>query len=257
MSAKKNQGGRYRPDGPLPFLLAAWFILLGLAAMGASFAFAAYSGMERQSRTRNVSKPLCSVSGPCDIAISVSFDADPVDVLVVSPSGEKQLLSGLPDYALMNGTASASLSTDEAGDWSVEYQPMSNRDIKIASDLLPPSVPFLYDVETDISPGRASLSFRTAYGGQDLYDCVVRIKDGDRVYTVYSDPVRMDGETSVDLSMSGVPSLSGAELALFLVPSVGRDPASWLAPDGMSLADPADRSAMSYSVSPFGYEMGG
>ena len=251
----KQKGPYYRPDDRLARALAAWFVLAGAAAVIASFALALSFAGERRGRSANVAGYLCTTSGPCDVVLTLEYDSSPVDVVITSPSGAKRAMANMPTYVEDGKSATASFSTDEVGDWTAEYQPMSNRRLSLSAALSPPSRIFVSNLSFDMNPGSASISFRSDYGPSGSCSCLVRIGHGENVYTVYSGEVGLNTDTRIDLSMSGVPAMSGARLSMFLYPTDG--PALDFTEDGMGLAGPSRDDVYVYSGDGFSYDIVG
>lgn len=209
-----NRPDYYRPkDGPIK-LLAVLLGVLSLTAF-ALFAFGAQTAsLSRQSRQDMQTKPLATVEQPCQLELTVEYDKEPIDAVLISPSGIRFAKEDLSAYADTGTSLKLNLVTEETGDWQIEYNQKSNRDLNLTVNQSYADQIFLRDLETWTSPAAGDLYLQFTPLYQDGSDtettihCSITAEQFSMSHSalVYNGTLPVNKQAKIQLDMKSLPS---------------------------------------------------
>lgn len=123
--------------------------------------------------------PLIKIVGktvnPCMVILAVSYDLEPVDVILISPSGEEYKEEYNAKHE--NNTMFISTITREKGDWIVKYNKKRNTQIHIKFEAKNVKKLLLEDLTWNLETKVPSVSFKGNFNGNEsvsfYYDVIL------------------------------------------------------------------------------------
>lgn len=124
----------YKPNTRHTGILSIFFFSVGVLLFVASVITGYLLSDQRLARESFTSHDLYTMDAPGTLAITIQFDKEPVDFVLVSPSGERFPSDSLDDLEETNDTLSVSLETQDTGPWTIEYNQKSNNAVTVTAD---------------------------------------------------------------------------------------------------------------------------
>ena len=124
----------YKPNTRHTGILSIFFFSVGILLFIASVIAGYLLSDQRLARESFTSHDLYTMDAPGTLEITIQFDKEPVDFVLVSPSGERFPSDSLDDLEETNDTLSVSLETQDTGPWTIEYNQKSNNAVTATAD---------------------------------------------------------------------------------------------------------------------------
>ena len=124
----------YKPNTRHTGILSIFFFSVGILLFIASVITGYLLSDQRLDRESFTSHDLYTMDAPGKLEITIQFDKEPVDFVLVSPSGERFPSDRFDDLEETNDTLSVSLETQDTGPWTIEYNQKSNNTVTVTAD---------------------------------------------------------------------------------------------------------------------------
>ena len=124
----------YKPNTRHTGILSIFFFSVGILLFIASVITGYLLSDQRLARESFTSHDLYTMDAPGTLEITIQFDKEPVDFVLVSPSGERFPSDSFEDLEETNDTLSVSLETQDTGPWTIEYNQKSNNTVTVTAD---------------------------------------------------------------------------------------------------------------------------
>lgn len=124
----------YKPNTRHTGILSIFFFSVGILLFIASIIAGYLLSDQRLARESFTSHDLYTMDAPGTLEITIQFDKEPVDFVLVSPSGERFPSDSFEDLEETNDTLSVSLETQDTGPWTIEYNQKSNNAVTVTAD---------------------------------------------------------------------------------------------------------------------------
>lgn len=111
----------YKPNTRHTGILSIFFFSVGILLFIASVIAGYLLSDQRLARESFTSHDLYTMDAPGTLEITIQFDKEPIDFVLVSPSGERFPSDSFEDLEETNDTLSVSLETQDTGPWTIEY----------------------------------------------------------------------------------------------------------------------------------------
>lgn len=209
----------YKPTDGNATLLVIWFIIVGIITACIFYVLAVIAFNIRLSKRENVTDTLCTITQPCDLTIIIEFDSEPINPTIISPSGSKYTFRTLKNYEESRNKLSAVISTDDIGDWKIEYPLKTNKNLSITTQQDASTQLFVSDFSVQTTPGEINIGFTTAYGLDIAYTCLVMFKTETIPTILYKGNFELNRPVSLSCDTSKLIDTQNAQLSVFLFPS--------------------------------------
>lgn len=124
----------YKPNTRHTGILSIFFFSVGILLFIASVIAGYLLSDQRLARESFTSHDLYTMDTPGKLEITIQFDKEPVDFVLVSPSGERFPSDSFEDLEETNDTLSVSLETQDTGPWTIEYNQKSNNTVTVTAN---------------------------------------------------------------------------------------------------------------------------
>lgn len=124
----------YKPNTRHTGILSIFFFSVGILLFIASVIAGYLLSDQRLARESFTSHDLYTMDTPGKLEITIQFDKEPVDFVLVSPSGERFPSDSFEDLEETNDTLSVSLETQDTGNWKIEYNQKSNNTVTVTAN---------------------------------------------------------------------------------------------------------------------------
>ena len=124
----------YKPNTRHTGILSIFFFSVGILLFIASVIAGYLLSDQRLARESFTSHDLYTMDAPGTFEITIQFDKEPVDFVLVSPSGERFPSDSFEDLEETNDTLSVYLETQDTGPWTIEYNQKSNNAVTVTAD---------------------------------------------------------------------------------------------------------------------------
>lgn len=207
----------YDPSSPQIKRLGILLITMG-AVIFAVFAFLAFrAANDRRFKSELQSEFLCTLQRPCQLEVILTYDKEPVDVNLITPSGQTLSSRNMDIYEEQDGRIVMAVTTKELGDWGIEYNYKTNRDLRIQTNELQVEQVFLSNIQrftSDPRPGEPMdyyISILAGFGdGTDKeteINCyIVAMKTGAMPVQLHSGTLKLNTQTNLELNLEELES---------------------------------------------------
>ena len=124
----------YKPNTRHTGILSIFFFSVGILLFIASVIAGYLLSDQRLARESFTSHDLYTMDTPGKLEITIQFDKEPVDFVLVSPSGERFPSDSFEDLEETNDTLSVSLETQDTGNWKIEYNQNSHNTVTVTAN---------------------------------------------------------------------------------------------------------------------------
>lgn len=213
-----NTAGNYydprdRSVRRLGILLIAAGILMFLLFTAAAFHEAGLRRIKSQLQTES----LCTLEKPCRLEVVLSYDKEPVDMNLVSPSGQIYSSRNADFYEIQEGRIIMSVTARELGDWGIQYNYNTNRDLSVQANQLFIDQVVLTDIQrytNDPKPGEDLdyyISVLAQFGdGSDKTTrtkCLITaFRTSGPAVELYAGELVLNTKTNLELDLDNLPS---------------------------------------------------
>lgn len=207
-----------------------------------TFALSVPAALYRRAEKQNVAEPLCTVTQPCDIVVDIKFDRKPVDIVVTAPDGLRSALNTVWTVdAADSNHVTAIIPTDVKGDWTVEYQPMMNRNIEIKILQKAPSRMYVDNLVFKNENGSVMVSFTPVLDSEDPFKCLIQIWENSKSnYVLYNGSIDVNKAMDIRCDTSRIPDIANGTVSVHIYPD--RDHAVTFKDGGLRFAYAGDDS---------------
>lgn len=163
---KQTKPNLYRPNDRKMQVLSATLFVISFLLFAAGAGLSTFAARMETNRTEYITDELCTVSYPCTITLTAAYDRSPIDIHFISPSGRRYSQTQVDSFKDDGSSIIMSLTTDEAGDWTFDYNKKNNRSLQLSVDQTYANQVYLIDAKTETSKTTGSLyiTFRPLYG---------------------------------------------------------------------------------------------
>lgn len=124
----------YKPNTRHTGILSIFFFSVGVLLFVASIIAGYFLSHQRLERDSFTPHDLYTMEAPGTLDVLIQFDKEPVDFVLVSPSGERFPSDSFEDLEETNDTLSVSLETQDTGNWKIEYNQKSNNTVTVTAN---------------------------------------------------------------------------------------------------------------------------
>lgn len=190
---------------------AGWSLILFATVLLALFLYFAYQMADiRDKHTIMQSMTLCEVTEPCTIQTTVTFDNEPIEIQLITPSGKHYAEAEFNTYEITDNKIICTVNTDEIGEWKVEYNNLTNTDVKITYDLLPPNQLYFENVKINNDAKNFTVSLKTIYQDQSdkntKVNCLIRMSSDtkNKSVAIYDAEIPINQELTLECNTSNL-----------------------------------------------------
>ena len=170
----------------------------------------------RMSQNTLTTKTVGNTISPCRVVLALQYDIEPVDVTLISPSGQRYQEEYDAEHE--NNTMIISTITNEKGDWLIEYNKLRNKTLNIKFRAENIDKLLLEDVTWNVKGNQPSVSFKGNFGnGKTVkykYDIILTSRSIEQSDVVAEGNAKTGKTVTVKLNMTDIKSANDWQATL-------------------------------------------
>ena len=218
---KKAKPNVYIPETAANLIsTATGFVLLGILLLVGLSVYAFKLNSDRTANNKFYTEPLKNITDECTMEVTVKYDVEPIDFVIISPNGSRYAADGCDSYIIDENqkTIKMVVHTKDTGSWTIDKNLKSNNIINITTEQLP--FEELYITRVSLIPDQNLFSFTVKLDSDKRFTqelqavAILESKSLGQEIELYNDTIEINRPTSVTLLENQIPYADDWELTI-------------------------------------------
>lgn len=218
---KKAKPNVYIPETAANLIsTATGFVLLGILLLVGLSVYAFKLNSDRTANNKFYTEPLKNITDECTMEVTVKYDVEPIDFVIISPNGSRYAADGCDSYIIDENqkTIKMVVHTKDTGSWTIDKNLKSNNIINITTEQLP--FEELYITRVSLIPDQNLFSFTVKLDSDKRFTqelqavAILESKSLEQEIELYNDTIEINRPTSVTLLENQIPYADDWELTI-------------------------------------------
>lgn len=218
---KKKKPNVYIPETASNLVsTAVGFIIWGVLLLIALSAYAFVLNNQRLENNKFFSEQLKNVTDTCTLETTVKYDVEPIDFVLVSPSGSRYAADGCDGYIIDKNqkTIKMTIHTKDTGTWKIDRNQKGNSQVFITTEQLPEEE--LYITRVSLIPDQKIFNFTVKFDSdkrftQEIKAIATMKSDSlDVEFELFNDIVEVNRTNQIKLAENQIPYADDWQLTI-------------------------------------------
>lgn len=199
---------------------AAGFVVWGVLIMLAVSVYAFKLNSDRAENNKFFTEPLKNITDECTMEVTVRYDVEPIDFVLISPRGSRYAADGSDSYIVDTNQKSIKMvvHTQDTGAWSIDRNQKSNNVVDVSTEQLP--FEELYITRVSLIPDQNLFAFTVKLDSDKRFTqelnatATLESKSLGEELELYDGTIELNRPTSVKLLDGQIPYADDWELVI-------------------------------------------